>query len=172
MKVLMLCGGQGTRLREQTDVRPKPMVEIGGRPILWHIMKCYAHHGFIDFVMCLGYKANIIKEYFLNYEAMSSDFTVELGRKDAIQLLDMEHGETGWRVTLAFTGEDTMTGARIKRASRYLDGGTFSVTYGDGVSDVNLRQVLEFHRGHGKLATLTGVRPPSRFEVGPRRCRD
>lgn len=165
MKVMILCGGQGTRLREQTEVRPKPMVEIGGRPILWHIMKLYAFHGITDFILCLGYKAKVIKEYFLNYEAMNSDFTVELGNKAGIQLHGDGSGEDSWRITLADTGEDAMTGARVARASKYLDADdeTFMVTYGDGLANVNIRELLEFHREHGRMATLTGVRPPSRF---------
>lgn len=164
MRVLILCGGLGTRLRELTEVRPKPMVEIGGRPILWHIMKLYAHHGMRDFVLCLGYKGSMIKEYFLNYEAMNSDFTIELGRHNGIELHGSAHGECGWRVTLVETGERTMTGARIKRAASYLDDDqTFAVTYGDGVTDADLQEALAFHRSHGGLATLTGVRPPSRF---------
>jgi glucose-1-phosphate cytidylyltransferase len=163
VKCIILCGGQGTRLREHTELRPKPMVEIGGRPILWHIMKLYAFHGISEFVLCLGYKAHVIKEYFLNYKAMNSDFTIKLDESEGIAL----HGsdtEDSWQVTLADTGENTMTGARILRAARYLDGDdTFMVTYGDGVSDVNLGELLRFHRQHGMMATLTGVRPPSRF---------
>lgn len=163
MKSIILCGGQGTRLREHTELRPKPMVEIGGRPILWHIMKLYAHHGISDFILCLGYKAHVIKEYFLNYKAMNCDFTVKLDEDRKITLHGRE-AEESWRVTLVDTGEETMTGARVLRAARYLDSDEdFMVTYGDGVSDVNLRKVLDFHRNHGKLATLTGVRPPTRF---------
>jgi glucose-1-phosphate cytidylyltransferase len=165
MKVMILAGGMGTRLREHTEVRPKPMVEIGGRPILWHIMKLYAHHGFTDFIICLGYKANIIKEFFLNYESMNADFTIELGRRNSIHFHGDGHGESGWKVTLAYTGENAMTGSRIKQASTYLETKpeTFCVTYGDGVTDVDLRKVLAFHKSHGKLATVTGVRPPGRF---------
>ncbi len=164
MKVMILCGGQGTRLREHTEVRPKPMVEIGGQPILWHIMKLYAHHGFNEFVLCLGYKANLIKEYFLNYQAMRSDFTIDLGKNRSVQYHGSDHDESAWKVTLAFTGENAMTGARVKRAARYLTPGeTFAVTYGDGVSDVDLAAALRFHKSHRGLATVTGVRPPSRF---------
>lgn len=165
MKAMILCGGQGTRLREQTESRPKPMVEIGGRPILWHIMKLYAFHGVSDFILCLGYKAKVIKEYFLNYQAMNGDFTVNLGTHEGIELHRAHWADENWRVTLVDTGEETMTGARVARAAKYLgpEDETFLVTYGDGVSNVNLRAVLEFHREHGKLATLTGVRPPSRF---------
>jgi glucose-1-phosphate cytidylyltransferase len=163
MKTLILCGGQGTRLREETEYRPKPMVSIGGRPILWHIMKLYAHHGHQDFVLCLGYKGEYIKRYFLNYEAMNSDFTIDLGSSGAVEYHNPGHDESGWRVTLCETGEKAMTGSRIMRASKYLDGDTFAVTYGDGVSNVDLSSALEFHRSHGKTATLTGVRTPSRF---------
>lgn len=165
MKAIILCGGQGTRLREHTEVRPKPMVEIGGRPVLWHIMKLYAFHGITDFILCLGYKAHVIKDYFLNYRAMNEDFTVNLGRDGEITL----HGDSGveenWRVTLADTGEDTMTGARVLRAARYLaaEDETFMVTYGDGLSDVNLHAVLDIHERQGRCATITGVRPPSRY---------
>ena len=164
MKAILLCGGQGTRLREHTELRPKPMVEIGGRPILWHIMKGYSHYGITDFVLCLGYKAAVIKEYFLNYNAMMSDFTVSLGRRSTIDIHQFSSIEEHWRVTLADTGEDTMTGGRVHRASRYFgDDETFLVTYGDGVADIDIGKLLAFHRRHGKLATLTGVRPPSKF---------
>jgi len=140
------------------------MVDVGGRPILWHIMKIYAHHGLREFVLCLGYRGAVIKEYFLNYQAMNSDFTVELGRDSTPRLHGAVRGEDGWRVTLADTGEKAMTGARVARAARYLgDDKTLAVTYGDGVTDVNLKSVLAFHRSSGRLATVTGVRPPSRF---------
>jgi glucose-1-phosphate cytidylyltransferase len=162
MQVMILCGGLGTRLREETEVRPKAMVEIGGRPILWHIMKSYAVHGFTDFIICLGYKGDQIKEYFLNYEAMNNDFTVELGRRESIHL-HRRHEENGWRVTLADTGYATMTGGRIKRASKYLTGDRFMLTYGDGVSNVDVARLVDFHRRQGTLATVTGVRPASRF---------
>ncbi len=162
MKVVVLCGGLGTRMREETEFRPKPLVEIGGRPILWHIMKLYAHHGFSEFVLCLGYRGNMIKEYFLNYEAMSNDFTISLGRQSHVDY-NGTHTEQGFRVTLADTGQDTMTGGRIKRIEKYLDGDTFMVSYGDGVSDVNIRKLVEFHQSHGKLATVTTVRPITRF---------
>lgn len=164
MKAIILCGGQGTRLREYTELRPKPMVEIGGRPILWHIMKCFARFGVSDFLLCLGYKGNVIKDYFLNYEAMNTDFTVELG-KNKIRYHGDAHKEDGWTVTLIDTGEKTMTGARVKRAARYLNGSEepFLVTYGDGLSDVNIQDLIAFHKSHNTMATLTGVRPPSRF---------
>lgn len=164
MKAVILCGGQGTRLREHTDLRPKPMVEIGGRPILWHILKSYSHYGVTDFVLCLGYKANVIKEYFLNYNAMMTDFTVSLGKRSTVDIHEMSSIEENWKITLADTGEDTMTGGRVHRASRYfVSDETFLVTYGDGVSDIDISQLIRFHTSHGKLATLTGVRPPSKF---------
>ncbi len=165
MKVFILCGGYGTRLREFTEVMPKPMVEIGGRPILWHIMKHYSSQGFSKFVLCIGYKGNVIREFFLNHRAMTQDFTIELGPKPDIQYHGNSSGEEVWNVTLADTGISTMTGARIQVATdRYLgDDETFAVTYGDGLTDVNLRRVLEFHRGHGGMATLLGVHPRSRY---------
>src|ERR1700735_5536893 len=131
MKVVILCGGQGTRLREETEYRPKPLVEIGGRPVLWHIMKLYAHFGFNDLALCLGYRGNMIKEYFLNYEAMNNDFTICLGAKSQT-IFNGAHQEQDFRVTLADTGQETMTGGRIKRIQNYIDGDTFLVTYGDG----------------------------------------
>jgi glucose-1-phosphate cytidylyltransferase len=164
MKVVILCGGKGTRLREETDVRPKPMVEIGGRPILWHIMKLYAHYGLTDFVLCLGYKGYVIKDFFLNYEARMKDFTVQLGRETSVRFHN-GHPEDGWKVTLAETGEAALTGARIRRVRRYLDRGPFCVTYGDGVGDVDIEALLRFHRSHGKIGTVTAVRPPNRFGV-------
>lgn len=162
MKVLILAGGQGTRMREETEYRPKPLVEIGGRPVLWHIMKTYAHYGLRDFVICLGYKGSMIKEYFLNYEVMNNDFTVHLGSKHHIVHHD-EHAEQDFSVTLAETGLNSMTGGRIRRAARYIDGDTFALTYGDGLADVNIKELLAFHKSHGKLATLTAVQPTSRF---------
>src|SRR5262245_59966848 len=162
MNVVILCGGLGTRMREETEFRPKPLVEIGGRPILWHIMKMYAHHGFRDFVLCLGYRGNIIKEYFLNYEAMNNDFSMCLGRQSQIRYHG-QHTEQGFSVTLADAGLDCMTGGRIHKVERYLDGDTFLLTYGDGVSDVDLREVVEFHKSHGKIATVTTVSSTSRF---------
>jgi glucose-1-phosphate cytidylyltransferase len=164
MKTVILCGGLGTRLREETEYRPKPLVDVGGRPILWHIMKLYAHHGFHDFVLCLGYKGNMIKEYFLNYEAMNNDFTICLGREARLDF-NGSHQEQGFQVTLADTGLNSMTGGRVKRIQKYVEGGTFMVTYGDGVSDVDVSKLLHFHRSHGRLATLTTVRPISRFGI-------
>jgi glucose-1-phosphate cytidylyltransferase len=164
VKVVILCGGKGTRLREETEFRPKPMVEIGGRPILWHIMKIYSHHGFRDFVLCLGYRSNLIKEYFLNYEAMNSDFTVCLGNQRPLICHNL-HDERDCSVTLADTGLETMTGGRLKRVSKYVDDDEFLLTYGDGVADVDLTALLEFHRSHGRIATVTAVRPTSRFGI-------
>ncbi len=164
MKVIVLCGGLGTRLREETEFRPKPLVEIGGHPILWHIMKTYAHAGFRDFVLCLGYRGNMIKEYFLNYEAMNSDFTICLGRNSKIEYT-YDHLEQDFRVTLADTGLNTMTGGRVKRVEKHIEGNTFMLTYGDGVSDVDINRLLAFHKSHGKLATVTAVVPSSRFGI-------
>jgi glucose-1-phosphate cytidylyltransferase len=164
MKVVILCGGQGTRLREETEFRPKPLVEIGGRPILWHIMKAYGHYGFTDFVLCLGYRGSMIKEFFLNYGPMNNDFTLSLGGSRGLAYHGA-HDEEDFRVTLADTGIDVMTGSRIARIRRYVDDDTFMVTYGDGVSDVDLERLLSFHRAHGRLATVTTVRPTSRFGV-------
>jgi glucose-1-phosphate cytidylyltransferase len=164
MKVVILCGGLGTRLREETEFRPKPLVDVGGHPILWHIMKLYAHHGFRDFVLCLGYRGSMIKEYFLNYEAMNNDFTICLGRESRIEYND-NHQEQDFRITLADTGLESMTGGRLKRAQKYIPDDCFMVTYGDGVSDVDIRKLVEFHKSHGKLATVTTFRPISRFGI-------
>ncbi len=160
MKVVILVGGLGTRLSEETATRPKPMVEIGNRPILWHIMKGYAHHGFREFVLCLGYKGEVIKEYFLAYPTLSSDLTVFL-RDGRVEF----HGRYAedWTVTLLDTGPATQTGGRLRRVRNFIDGTTFMMTYGDGVADINVRDLLAFHRRHGRLATLTAVRPPGRF---------
>jgi glucose-1-phosphate cytidylyltransferase len=163
LPVFILCGGLGTRLREETELRPKPMVPIGGHPILWHIMRSYSHHGFKNFILCLGYKAEVIKSYFLNYPTMNSDFTVELNT-NIVTVHKIEH-EQDWTVTLADTGAVTMTGARVARAAaKYLgDAPNFAVTYGDGVTDANLFEELQSHVKHGKIATVLGVNPPSRF---------
>ena len=162
MKVVILCGGLGTRLREETEFRPKPMVEVGGRPILWHIMKTYAHHGFREFVLCLGYRGNSIKEYFLNYEAMNNDFSISLGEKSQIHFHG-SHAEQEFSVTLADTGVDCMTGGRIHKIQRYLDGDAFLMTYGDGLTDVDIGDVVKYHHSHGRIATVTTVSPSSRF---------
>ena len=165
MKSVILCGGQGTRLREETEFRPKPMVEIGGRPILWHIMKNFGYHGVSDFVLCLGYRGNLIKEYFLSYEAMSNDFSITLGGPRAIEFHDC-HEEQQFRVTLADTGLNSMTGGRVRRIQRYVQNDDrFIVTYGDGLSDLNIKELLRFHCSHGKIATISTVKPVSRFGV-------
>ena len=161
MKVVILCGGLGTRLREETEFMPKPMVEIGGRPILWHIMKIYANYGFTDFVLCLGYKGDIIRDYFYNYEIRNCDGTITLGSRNLE--IHNNHTESGWRVTLAETGERTLTGGRLKRVARYLDGDQFMVTYGDGVADLDIKTLLAYHKSHRKLGTVTAVHPSSRF---------
>jgi len=161
MKVVILCGGKGTRLREETEYRPKPMVGIGGQPILWHVMKTYAHYGFQDFVLCLGYKGEMIKQYFLSYHWLNSNFTIELGS----QRVDLLNGrqEVNWRVTLVDTGLNAMTGARVSRVEPYVDGDIFMLTYGDGVTDLNINALLHFHKSHGKIGTVTSVFPPSRY---------
>lgn len=167
MKVVILCGGKGTRLREETEYRPKPMVPIGPRPILWHIMKTYAHHGHKDFVLCLGYKGDLIKDYFRNYLWNSSDATLSLGRGGTVQFHD-KHDEEDWRVTLADTGENSMTAYRIRQIEKYLgDDPDFLLTYGDGVGDVDVGAAIRQHRGNGAVCTLTAVHPPGRFgELG------
>ena len=163
MKVVILCGGKGTRLREETEYRPKPMVPIGDRPILWHIMKTYAAQGHKDFILCLGYKGEMIKDYFRNYQWMTSDVTLSLGQKASVKFHN-HHSEEDWRVTLADTGQDTMTGGRIARIQHYLGRDKeFFLTYGDCVGNIDLNGALKFHRGHGKKLTLTAVRPPGRF---------
>ncbi|MCX7275410.1 MAG: glucose-1-phosphate cytidylyltransferase [Burkholderiales bacterium] len=160
MKAVILAGGLGTRLAEETSIRPKPMVEIGGRPVLWHILKLYSHHGINDFVICLGYKGYLIKEYFANYFLHMSDVTFDLAQ-NRMEIRN-RHCEP-WRVTLVDTGEQTMTGGRLKRVRHYLDDETFCFTYGDGLSDVNIRESIAFHQAQGRLATLTAVQPPGRF---------
>lgn len=160
MKVVILAGGLGTRLSEETASRPKPMVEIGERPILWHIMKAYSHHGFNDFVICLGYKGYLIKEYFSNYFLHMSDVTFDLGN-NSMQI--HQNAVEPWRVTLVDTGANTQTGGRIKRVSEHIGDDTFMLTYGDGVADLDITRLLEFHRAHGKLATISAVQPLGRF---------
>jgi len=160
--VVMLCGGRGARLQEETEFRPKPMVEIGGRPVLWHIMKLYAHFGFKRFILCLGYKGEMIKSYFQNYEAMNNDFTVSLGKPGQIHFHNERVAED-WTVTLANTGETAMTGARVKRIEKYIHTDLFMLTYGDGVASLDVTQLLEFHKQHRKIGTVTGVHPPPRF---------
>ena len=161
MKAVILCGGLGTRLSEETQLKPKPMVEIGGRPILWHIMKIFERHGINDFTLALGYKGEVIKDYFLNYHARQSDLTVDLKNNN----VDYTNPTAeDWRLSLIDTGANTMTGGRLLRLKQHLHTeGTFMVTYGDGVSDVDITALLSFHRAHGRLATVTAVRPPVRF---------
>ena len=160
MKVVILAGGYGTRISEESGVRPKPMVEIGGMPILWHIMKIYSAHGLNDFVICCGYKSHVIKEYFTSYYLRSADLTVDLaGNTTQIH----RNGVEPWKVTLVETGENTMTGGRLKRVKDYVGNSTFCLTYGDGVSDVNIRDLIDFHRRQKTLATLTAAQPPGRF---------
>jgi len=160
MKVVLLAGGLGTRLMEETEARPKPMVEIGGKPILWHIMKIYEAYGYNDFVICLGYKGQAIKEYFLNYYLYNSDVTIELEKNK----VDVHFSNSeSFKVTLVDTGLHTNTAGRIKRIQKYVGNETFMLTYGDGVADVNIQELVAFHKGHGKLATLTSVQTPGRF---------
>lgn len=159
MKVVLLAGGLGTRISEESILKPKPMIEIGGRPILWHIMKIYSAYGFHDFVVCCGYKGYIIKEYFANYAMHMSDVTFDIG-KNTVDI-HRKYAEP-WRVTLVETGESTMTGGRLKYIEPYIDG-DFCLTYGDGVASINIKDLVEFHRSHGKMATITAVQPPGRF---------
>ncbi len=161
-KVVILCGGRGSRLSEETESRPKPLIEIGGKPILWHIMKIYAHYGFNEFVFCLGYKGAMIKEYLYHYHFLINDFTIKLTNKREISFHNASD-EVDWKVTVVDTGLNTLKGARIKMIEKYIDTDLFVLTYGDGVADVNINALLEFHKKHGKICTLTGVRPPSRF---------
>jgi glucose-1-phosphate cytidylyltransferase len=161
MKTVILAGGLGTRISEESHLKPKPMIEIGGRPILWHIMKLYSHYGFNDFIVCLGYKGYVVKEYFANYVLHNADLTVDLAR--GTTEFHATHHEP-WRVTLVDTGEDTMTGGRVKRVAQYLDkDAPFFLTYGDGVADVDLRALADFHQAHGREATVTAVPPPGRY---------
>ena len=162
MKVAILAGGLGTRLREETEFKPKPMVEVGGRPILWHIMRHYASHGHRDFVLCLGYKGDVIRNWIVNFPVMNSDVRVKLGAH-GVEYLDPPRDETDWTVTLAETGATTPTGGRLVHARRHLGDGTFMCTYGDGLANVDLKALLAFHRARGKIATVTGVRPITRF---------
>jgi glucose-1-phosphate cytidylyltransferase len=162
MQVVILCGGQGTRIRDVADDIPKPMIPIGGQPILWHIMKGFAQYGLTDFILCLGYKSWVIKRYFLDYRLAGVDFSLRLLAPEQVQVRSPALAED-WHVTLAETGADAMTGCRVKRIERYMTGDTFLLTYGDGVADVNIRTLLEFHKSHGKIGTVTAVQPPGRF---------
>ncbi|MEO8064316.1 MAG: glucose-1-phosphate cytidylyltransferase [Pseudomonadota bacterium] len=160
MKAVILAGGLGTRLSEESHLKPKPMIEIGGKPILWHIMKIFSHHGINDFVVCLGYKGYVIKEYFANYFLHMADVTFDVA-KNSMEV--HQNYVEPWRVTLVDTGPDTMTGGRLRRVKSYVGNETFCFTYGDGVSDVNIRSLIDFHRAHGKLATITAIQPPGRY---------
>ena len=160
MKAVILAGGFGTRLAEETHLRPKPMVEIGGRPILWHIMKSYSHHGIKDFVICLGYKSEYIKEFFTRYYLYTSDIQVSLA-DNSVKILD--NNSEDWTITLVDTGPSTMTGGRLARVAKYLDEDTFCFTYGDGVGDIDITESIKFHKSHGKDATVTAALPPGRF---------
>ncbi len=163
MKVVILAGGLGTRISEESSTKPKPMIEIGGKPILWHIMKTYSKHGLNDFIICCGYKGYVIKEYFANYFLHNSDVTFDI-RENTMKV--HQNSSEPWQVTVVDTGEGTMTGGRLKRVSRFLsDDETFCFTYGDGVSDVDLTELIQFHKEHGKLASVTAVQPPGRFGV-------
>lgn len=162
MKVVILAGGLGTRISEETDIKPKPMVEIGGRPILWHIMKMYAAHGMNDFIICLGYKGYVIKEFFSNYFLHTADVTFDLKNN---QMEVHNHAAEPWRVTLVDTGDSTMTGGRLKRVASYVGGEDFCFTYGDGLSDVDISSVIQLHQQEKRLATVTAVQPPNRFGV-------
>src|SRR4030066_1547065 len=150
MRVVILAGGKGTRIAEESEFRPKPMIRIGEKPILWHIMKTYDRYGFSDFIICLGYKGEMIKEYFLNYKTMNSDFTITLGQKDNIKL-NGNSSEDHWTVTLADTGLEAMTGSRIKKIEPYIEGDIFMLTYGDGVADINIKELVSFHLSHKKI---------------------
>jgi glucose-1-phosphate cytidylyltransferase len=162
MKVVILAGGYGTRIRDVADDIPKPMIPIGPYPILWHIMKSYAHFGHTEFIICLGYKGQSIKDFFLNYESHTRDFTITLGASGGVHYHN-NHDELGWKVTLADTGARSMTGARVARIKDFVQGEDFMLTYGDGVSDVDIGELVEFHKSHDKILTVTGVRPPGRF---------
>jgi glucose-1-phosphate cytidylyltransferase len=162
MKAVILAGGLGTRIAEESDYKPKPMVEVGGRPLLWHIMKSYAHHGINEFIICLGYKGYVIKEFFFNYYRHTSDMEIDLGT-GAHRILNSQ--SENWKVTLVDTGAETMTGGRIKRIAPYLQGETFCLTYGDGLADIDITAEIAFHCKHGKLATVAAVQPPGRFGV-------
>ena len=156
--VVILCGGLGTRLREETEFKPKPMVKIGNRPILWHIMKIYAQYGFTRFILCLGYKGEMIKEYFYHYEVMNNDVTIALGSNSDFKVHN-SHDENDWEITLCNTGDNAQKGARLKRIEKYVDADQLMVTYGDGVADIDIEKLLKFHKSHGRTATVTGVRP-------------
>lgn len=160
MKVIILAGGYGTRLGTISDLIPKPMIEIGGKPILWHIMKIYSFYGYNEFIICLGYKGKVIKDYFYNYNNYISDFTIDIIKRDVVY---HDKISENWRITLADTGLNTLKGGRIKRIEKYLDSDINMLTYGDGVANIDIKKLIEFHKSHGKIVTLTGVTPPSMF---------
>lgn len=164
MKAVLLAGGLGTRMREETEFRPKPMVEVGGRPVLWHIMKILGQQSIDEFIVCAGYKSEMIKDFFINYRSVNQDFTVTLGDHQSVEYHDA-HGEEDWRVTVSDTGAATMTGGRIKRVRKYVGDERFLATYGDGIADIDLAALVAFHESHGKIATVTAVQPLSRFGV-------
>lgn len=160
MKVIILAGGLGTRISEETSIRPKPMVEIGGKPIIWHVMRHYAHFGYTDFVVCCGYKGEVLKDYFLNYRRLGSDFTIDLGSG----MVELHNPiEENWRITLLDTGADSMTGGRVRRVRNVIGNNAFCLTYGDGVSNVPIDRLIDYHRSHGRWATVTAVLQPGRF---------
>lgn len=161
IKVVILCGGMGTRLKEETEYRPKPMVNIGNKPILWHLMNIFAYHGFKDFVLCLGYKGDMIKEYFINFDMLNNDFTLKLSHPQEIQVHNSINSD--WTVTLADTGAKTLKGGRLKKIEKYIDEDLFLTTYGDSIGNINIPELILFHKSHGKIATITGVTPASRF---------
>ncbi|MFX0196783.1 MAG: glucose-1-phosphate cytidylyltransferase [Candidatus Hodarchaeota archaeon] len=163
MRVIILCGGMGTRMKEETEFRPKPLVEIGGMPILWHIMKIYSHYGFNDFILTLGYKGNMIKDYFFNYEWMSNDFTLNLRSRD--RHFHYKHKLEDWTITFVDTGLETNTGGRVKKIEEYIQEEEFMLTYGDGVADIDIHELLDFHKSKNMIATLTGVHPMSSYGV-------
>jgi len=161
MKTIILAGGLGTRLGQQVETIPKPMVPIGGKPILWHIMKIYSHYGFNEFIVCLGTKANVIKSYFFQYEIINNDFTIDMSSKEIGY--HSAHGENTWKVTLVDTGQDTLKGGRIKRVAKFLDSEVNMLTYGDGLADIDIKKLWEFHKSHQKILTVTGAHRTSRF---------
>ena len=162
MKVIILCGGEGTRMKEETEFKPKPLVEIGGRPILWHIMKIYAHYGFNEFILALGYKGNMIKDYFLNWRTFINDFTLKTKSHDITLHGD---GHDDFEITFVDTGLKSLTGERLRRVKKYIDDEDFMLTYGDGVANINIRDLLDFHHRQGTIATITGVRPLTKFGI-------
>ncbi len=165
MKVVILCGGLGTRLKEETEFKPKPLVTIGGMPILWHIMKIYSHYGYKDFVLCLGYKGHEIKNFFVTYDLLRHDFTLNLGKREKNSIYHNSEQLEDWNITFAETGLETLTGGRIKKIEKYIDEDDFFLTYGDGLADVNIKNLLNFHQKHGKIGTLTSIQPLSRFGI-------